>query len=86
MTANLETDSDAVAIVLTDAEIGSHQMDELVNKANSQDVKFVFVAITPSTNTQKCNAFQEVFGDNVITSHEESDVIDCITRVMLDWD
>ncbi len=85
LSANLDTDSDAVAIVLTDAEIGSHQMKELVNKANSQDVKFVFIAITPSTCTQKEDEFQEVFGDNVITSHEESDVVDCITRVMLDW-
>jgi myosin heavy subunit len=86
MKQNLDTDSDAVAIVLTDAEIGEYQLKALVNQADSDDVRFVFIAITPDRWSQTNESFQQVFGDNVVNSHDDNDVIDVITRVMLDWE
>ena len=83
-----DSDSDLVAVVLTDAEVCDYELKALANQSCSHNVRFGFVAVHPSLYEDKRDdAFNFLFGDNVINyGDDEKTAIDKLTSIMLGLD
>jgi len=80
-----DSDSDLVAIVITDADVSTYELTDLANHSCSHQVRFNFVAIHPYCRSTK--EFKFLFGDNIIEVDDKNkDVLDKLTKIMLQFE
>jgi len=81
-----DSDSDLVAIVLTDAEVCEYEIKRLANESCSHNVRFGFVAIHPSYDSTD-EEFDFLFGENIINREDDEKIaIEKLTNIMLGLD